>query len=412
MAASIYDWSTTAGDNATADSSINWAEGQLPSTVNGSARQMMGRLAEWLIDNGAITATGTNTISFSAGSGFSAYATGHALTFKAAGTNTTAVTLNVNAIGAKTVRVVDQNGERTLFPGEMVSGGIYTVRYDEAAASAAGAWILLNPSSPLTFKTAGTYVGIGTASPESNLHIVSAAVGSFTPDSRSDIVIEDVNSFVELAGDGTSGQVGILFSDATNAVGSLVYDHASNELRVTVGATRIWTMTASAAYFGKQSASLNVAGVEMQTAGLCRFTVDAGPSIDQNRTTSDGQITRYFRGGSQVGSVSVTGSATAYNTSSDGRAKTNRRPLDDAGEIIDALEPLRYDWRHVAGSGVGFIAQDLARHVPEAVSKGDENPDLLPGDDGFEWWEVDPSKLLPYLVAAVKELRARVAAIE
>lgn len=37
----ISAWSTTAANNATGDSSINWAEGQLPSTVNNSARAMM-----------------------------------------------------------------------------------------------------------------------------------------------------------------------------------------------------------------------------------------------------------------------------------------------------------------------------------------------------------------------------------
>lgn len=30
----LYKWSTTPANNATADSSINWAEGQAPSSVN------------------------------------------------------------------------------------------------------------------------------------------------------------------------------------------------------------------------------------------------------------------------------------------------------------------------------------------------------------------------------------------
>lgn len=38
------DWSTTAADNDDADASINWSEGQAPSTVNGSARAMMAAL--------------------------------------------------------------------------------------------------------------------------------------------------------------------------------------------------------------------------------------------------------------------------------------------------------------------------------------------------------------------------------
>ncbi|MDN7993585.1 tail fiber domain-containing protein [Burkholderia orbicola] len=41
----LWNWSTTAANNATADPSINWQEGQAPSTVNDSARAMMAALA-------------------------------------------------------------------------------------------------------------------------------------------------------------------------------------------------------------------------------------------------------------------------------------------------------------------------------------------------------------------------------
>jgi hypothetical protein len=34
-------WSQTAASNSTQDSTVNWAEGQSPSTVNDSARAMM-----------------------------------------------------------------------------------------------------------------------------------------------------------------------------------------------------------------------------------------------------------------------------------------------------------------------------------------------------------------------------------
>jgi hypothetical protein len=37
----VYTWSTTAANNATADSTINWAEGMAPSAVNDSARAQM-----------------------------------------------------------------------------------------------------------------------------------------------------------------------------------------------------------------------------------------------------------------------------------------------------------------------------------------------------------------------------------
>ena len=47
----IYQWSTTAAENDDAADDINWAEGQAPSTVNNSARQMMADVAEWIQDN-------------------------------------------------------------------------------------------------------------------------------------------------------------------------------------------------------------------------------------------------------------------------------------------------------------------------------------------------------------------------
>lgn len=42
----INDWSTNPANN-TLVGGINWTEGQLPSTVNGSARQMMADVATW-----------------------------------------------------------------------------------------------------------------------------------------------------------------------------------------------------------------------------------------------------------------------------------------------------------------------------------------------------------------------------
>lgn len=42
----INDWSTNPANN-TLVGSINWSEGQLPGTVNGSARQMMADVASW-----------------------------------------------------------------------------------------------------------------------------------------------------------------------------------------------------------------------------------------------------------------------------------------------------------------------------------------------------------------------------
>lgn len=58
----FWQWSRTASSNATADPSINWAEGMSPSSVNDSARAMMARAAEYRDDiSGALTLGGTST---------------------------------------------------------------------------------------------------------------------------------------------------------------------------------------------------------------------------------------------------------------------------------------------------------------------------------------------------------------
>lgn len=44
---SIDQWSTTAANNASGVTGINWAEGQAPSTVNDSARELMAQIAAW-----------------------------------------------------------------------------------------------------------------------------------------------------------------------------------------------------------------------------------------------------------------------------------------------------------------------------------------------------------------------------
>lgn len=133
------------------------------------------------------------------------------------------------------------------------------------------------------------------------------------------------------------------------------------------------------------------------------------------RQGSNGTLLDFYRNNTSVGSISVTLTATAYNTSSDGRLKTNDRPIavSDCGSIIDKLRPVTFDWTHVEGAkGVGFIAQELYKIVPDAVTPGDDDTRRTFGEAGFEPWRADYSKLIPVLVAEVKGLRSRVAVLE
>lgn len=77
-------------------------------------------------------ASGTNTITASYNKNPTAYATGQRFTFKAAATNTGSATLNINSLGAITIKKKDTASGTitTLSAGDIISGGIYTVFYD------------------------------------------------------------------------------------------------------------------------------------------------------------------------------------------------------------------------------------------------------------------------------------------
>ncbi|MBU0584758.1 MAG: tail fiber protein [Alphaproteobacteria bacterium] len=145
---SIYDWSLTSAENSNADTGLTWAEGQNPNTVNASARVMMQREAELLTDvGGSITASGSaNALLVSAHSAFTTYASGRLVCFKAASSNTGPATLNVNSIGAKSIRKMTIDGESALAAGDIQAGGLYEVRYASSLNSGAGGWFLASPS--------------------------------------------------------------------------------------------------------------------------------------------------------------------------------------------------------------------------------------------------------------------------
>lgn len=98
-------WSTTAASNATADTAINWREGQAASTVNNSAREMMAAVKRLTLDlSGSLLTTGSKTaFAVTTNEGFAALANG--LTFRARMhvASGSAPTINVDGLGAKAI---------------------------------------------------------------------------------------------------------------------------------------------------------------------------------------------------------------------------------------------------------------------------------------------------------------------
>jgi hypothetical protein len=103
-----------------------------------------------------------------------------------------------------------------------------------------------------------------------------------------------------------------------------------------------------------------------------------------------------------VGSITVTASTTAYNTSSDQRLKENI--VDAPAGNIDDIKVRSFDWK-ADGShqDYGMVAQELEAVAPYAVTKGETEDDM---------WSVDYSKLVPMLIKEIQDLKAEVAALK
>lgn len=165
--ATIYDWSSTASENDDAGTPINWLEGQLPATVNGSSREMMKQLADWrnLLGGAKISAT-ADTMTLTSGLSLSAYAQGMMFAFECGAGNTGAATLNVDSIGAK---AVVKAHDVALVSGDLETGGIYLVAYEatadnfqllSAVSNDAGADLLTHIADTTTHGTTSAIVGV------------------------------------------------------------------------------------------------------------------------------------------------------------------------------------------------------------------------------------------------------------
>jgi hypothetical protein len=122
-----------------------------------------------------------------------------------------------------------------------------------------------------------------------------------------------------------------------------------------------------------------------------------------NRIASDGSIEIFQRNNSTVGSISVTTTATAYNTSSDYRLKNTIAPMTGALAKVALLKPCTYKWNIDGSDGEGFIAHELAEVCPSAVTgaKDAVDKDGKPHHQG-----IDVSFLVATLTAAIQELKA------
>jgi hypothetical protein len=162
---------------------------------------------------------------------------------------------------------------------------------------------------------------------------------------------------------------------------------------------------------GSNSVNIGIDGWELFPNGAAWFTATDGYGvISVARKNTDGSVIDFYKGGTNVGTISVTSSATAYNTSSDYRLKENVIPLTGAADRVNQLQVHRFNFIADPDKTVdGFIAHEAQAVVPECVTGTKDEVD----DDGNPVYQgIDQSKLVPLLTAALQEALQKIEDLE
>jgi len=186
--------------------------------------------------------------------------------------------------------------------------------------------------------------------------------------------------------------------------------NASEKMRITSGGSVLIGGTTAEPGRGNTTT-----GITLNPNG--RIFQNASGSFSSLGRNDDGAIYVFTRGGTDVGNISVTSSATSYNTSSDYRLKENVEYDWDATTRLKQLKPARFNFLADPDNTVdGFMAHEAQEVVPEAVTGVKDEVD---DDDKPVMQGIDQAKLVPLLVKTVQEqqtviesLEARIAKLE
>ena len=257
----------------------------------------------------------------------------------------------------------------------------------------------------------GGNVGIGTSSPSALVDVNSGAVTAYASPSLNLLRNHGGQAYQNLAGtqfywntSNGSGESEIVYGNLGTSYLRFLHNNAgsfSEAMRID-SSGNLLVGTAS------PNTTANVYA-EGSSSNAFAFAADKDVSSAAAAAFSrpdDGSVILFYRAwaGSGVGSISVTSTTTAYNTSSDQRLKENIVDAPSASDDIDAIQVRSFDWK-VDGSHqkYGMVAQELVTVAPEAVS-APEDPEEMMG--------VDYSKLVPMMLKEIQSLRARVAQLE
>jgi hypothetical protein len=238
----------------------------------------------------------------------------------------------------------------------------------------------------------GGNIGIGTSSPSTLLHVAGTITGVSTDNYSGDALKLTTKaspaSYYMNVYPTDAGAGGITWTFAQK-VGANIYD--------------VMSMRMGSLLIGRTDAGLtNTSGTTL--AGSSIQVEGTGYTFYGNRTTTDGLFMGIRRNNVDVGSITVTTSATAFNTSSDYRLKTDFKDYNGLS-LINSIKTYDYAWAIDNTRAYGVKAHELQELLPYMVF-GEK--DATNENDSIKPQAVDYSKLVPILIKAIQEQQAQI----
>ena len=287
-------------------------------------------------------------------------------------------------------------------------------------------------------------VGIGTTSPGSKLDVIGntraySVIGT-ADDVRTGIAHYDTTA--QAAGVGGQLVLGYKYTNAgAYAEGAILKMYKENSVSGEYGSglkfqvrnhgyslsTKMTLDPSGNVLVGKTAVAFETAGVALQSTGSTYITRDGGNPLDIRRNTNDGDILKFWKDSTTVGSIGSISSdlyiaegsvglrfdgennqilpssttASTDNTCNLGasgarfkdlhlggtatvgslvetstrKLKKDITELEDQSSIVDSLQPVSYTWKETEKEDFGLIAEDVAGIAPHLVERDEEgNP--------------------------------------